>query len=71
MRDRVDPAVVFADKVDQTIDSFGLWDIEFHRLFADIKIHLPGGTSHIAEIGISHLAGSIHDATHDRDFYPF
>ena len=71
LRDRVEPAAMLPDEVDQSIDGFDFRDIELHGLFADIKIDLTGGAPDIPEICICHFARAIYDTTHDRDFDPF
>ncbi|MFM1944159.1 MAG: hypothetical protein RI897_3141 [Verrucomicrobiota bacterium] len=67
----VDPFSVFADEVDQSIDSFCFGNIEFHWGFSDVEVDFPGGTSDVAEVGIGHFAGAIDDAAHDGDFDSF
>ena len=62
---------MFLDQIDEAVHRFGFGNIEFDRLFANVKIDLAGRTADITEIRIRHFAGSIHDATHDRDLHAF
>ena len=68
---RVDPPTMFSNEVNQSIDSFGFGNIEFHGLLADVEIYLAGSAANITEVCICHFAGAIYDATHDRNLYSF
>src|SRR2546430_12480956 len=46
-------------------------DVELHRGLANVKIDLARRAADVAEIRIRHLAGTIHDAAHDRDLDAF
>jgi len=69
--DGVNPLPVLANEINETFDGFDFGDVELDRPFADIKIDLAGRAADIAEIGIGHFAGAVHDATHDRDLHAF
>ena len=68
---RLEPAAVFADEVDEAVYGFGVGDVEFYGCLADIEIHFAGGSDDIAEVGIRHFAGAVHDAAHGGDFHAF
>ena len=61
--------MVLADEILEALDGFGLGDVEFHGGLADVEVDLAGRAADVAEIGVGHFAGAVHDATHDRDFY--
>ena len=62
---------MLADEVDESLDSFSLWNVEFDGLLADIEVDLAGGASNIAEVRICHFARAIDDATHDGNTNAF
>ena len=57
------------NECDEAIFGKGKIDIPLHTIFSYIEIDLFRFRSHIAKIGIGHLAGAVDNATHDRDFY--
>ena len=65
------PLTVFADQIFESIDCFCFGDVEFHGRFADVKIHFARCAADVAKIRIGHFAGTVHDASHDRDLHPF
>src|SRR6478609_9632678 len=65
------PLAVLLDEVLQPLDGFVLRDVELHGLLADVEIDLPRGAADVAEIGVRHFAGAVHDAAHDRDLHAF
>src|SRR5262245_54668509 len=68
---RIDPFTVLADQINEALDGFAFGNVEFHRLLANVKIDLVRGAADVAEVGIRHLAGTVHYATHDRDLHTF
>ena len=62
---------MFTDQVLQTIHCFCFGNVEFHCGLADVEIHFAGRAADVAEIRIGHFAGTVHDASHDRDLYAF
>lgn len=68
---RIKPPAVFFDQVHEALDGFLLGDVELHGGLADVEIDLAGGSADVAEVGIGHLAGAIHNAAHDGDAHAF
>ena len=62
---------MFADEVYEAVYGFGLGDVEFYGCLTDIEVHFAGGAADIAEVGIRHFAGAVHDAAPDGDFHAF
>ena len=62
---------MFADQIFETLDGFRFGDVEFHRRFADVEIHLARRAADVAEIGVGHFARAVHDAAHDGDLHAF
>ena len=58
-----------ADQILEAIDGFRFGNVEFHRGLADVEIHLAGRAADVAEIGVGHFAGAVHDAAHDGDLH--
>ena len=68
---RLDPFTMLAYQIFEPIHCFRFGNIEFHRRFADVKIHLARCAAHITKIGVGHFARPVYDATHDRNLHPF
>ena len=68
---RLDPIAVGFDEVDQFVYGICLIYIAFHNLFAFVEGYFSTTLTHIAIVGVGHLAGAVDDATHDADFHPF
>src|SRR5437660_125534 len=66
---RLNPLPMFADQIDQAVDRFPFGNVELNGRLPNVKIDLPRRSAHIPEIGISHFARSIHDATHNRNLH--
>src|SRR5437867_2697424 len=62
---------MLANQIFQPVHSFRFGNIEFYCRFADVKIHLARRAANVTKIGVRHFPGSVHDAAHDRDLYPF
>ena len=63
----INPFAVFVDKIDEAINSFYLWYIEFHGLFTHVEVDFSRGATDVTEIGIGHFAWAIHNASHNGD----
>ena len=57
------------DEVNEPFHRLGFGDVEFDRLFADVKVDLSRRASHVTEIRVRHLAGAVHNTAHDRDLH--
>ena len=62
--------LMFFYQCQQSLYGLLLWDIALDDLCAAIEGDLARSCSDVAEIGICHLARTIHDATHYCDFQP-
>jgi hypothetical protein len=62
---------MFADQIFQPIYRFRFGNIEFHRGFADVEIHLARRAADISKVRIRHFTWAVHDATHDGNLYAF
>ena len=60
---------MLANQILESIDCFCFGNVEFHCGLADVKIHFAGRAADVAEIRIGHFAGTVYDASHDRDLY--
>jgi len=58
--------VVF-DQVDEAVEGLGGGDVILHAFLADVEGDFAGCAADVAEVGVGHLAGAVHDATHDGD----
>src|SRR6266436_1952516 len=58
---RLEPFAMLADQILQTLHRFHFGNVEFHRRFADVKIHLARSAAHITKIGIGHFARPVYD----------
>ena len=65
--DFINPLVVFLDEIHKSINRFRFGDVELHRGFSDIEIHLARRSPNIAEVSIGHLTRAVDDASHDSD----
>ena len=64
---KVDPAAVFANEVDEALVSVGGGDVAGYHFFADEEGDLVLAPADVAEVGVGHLAGAVHDAAHHGD----
>ena len=62
---------MLADQIFEPIHCFCFGNVEFHRSFADVKIHFTRCAANITKIGVGHFARPVHNATHDRDLHAF
>ena len=62
---------MLADQIFESIDGFCFGNVEFHCGLADVEVHFAGRAADVAEVRIGHFAGTVHDASHDRDLYAF
>ena len=63
--------LVVVDELQQALHSLFLGDILLHALLTFIKGDLAPTCTHIAVVGIGHLARTIHDAAHDADLQAY
>src|ERR1035438_4520921 len=52
---RLNPFVVFLDKVHEAVHGLGFGDVELDGLLADVEVDLAGRTAHIAEVCVRHF----------------
>ena len=62
---------MLADQILQPLHCFGFGNIEFHRLFSDVKIYLTWSAADVTEVGISHFTRAVYNAAHDRELHAF
>jgi hypothetical protein len=65
----IDPLAVLADEGDQAGVGVGLGDVVLDAVRPDVEVDFAGGAADVAEVGVGHLAGAVHDAAHDGDFH--
>ena len=55
------------DEVNEAVECLVGGDVILNAGFADIKIDFVGGSSDVAEVGVSHFSWTVDDTTHDGD----
>jgi len=62
---------VLLDEGDEAVVGVGLGDVVLDAVFADVEVYFARGATDVAEIGVGHFAGAVHDAAHDGEFHAF
>jgi hypothetical protein len=57
------------DELDETFVGFCFRNALLDKLFANVEVHSARPADDVAEVGISHFTGAIHDTPHDCDLH--
>ena len=60
---------MFLDEVHEAFHGVGFGDVELDGRLTDVEIYFIRRAADVAEIGIRHFAGAVHDAAHDGDLH--